>query len=185
MGGNDSKSSSRPLTAKERKEAYSAGIESMTGTLGSDYFNDGSMNTGSLGYNNPTYRALGGGDYDAYENAIYNSSANKLDTAWKNRSADINQGMADRGLWSSGVAEQVLSDEYRDNFLPQYTQAANNAATTRYTLQANDLQNQNTFNQSAAEQDYNSRWRPLDYAQGLYNGTGGVISSSNSSGWSI
>lgn len=185
MGGNDSTSESRPLTAAERASAYNTGISSMSNTLGSNYYNNGALNTAGLGYSTPTYQSLGNGDYDAYQQAIYDSTANNLDTTWKNRSADINQSMADRGLWSSGVAEQVIADDYNENWLPQYTQAANNAATTRYTLQANDLQNQNAFNQTNAEQEYNSKWRPLDYAQGLYNGTGGVISSSNSNGWSI
>jgi hypothetical protein len=185
MGGNDSTSNSRPLTADERAAAYNAGISSMGNTLGSGYLNNGSLNTSGLTYQTPTYQSLGDGDYDAYQKSIYDSTANNLDTTWKNRSADINQSMADRGLWSSGVAEQVLNDDYNENWLPQYTQAANNAATTRYQLQAQDLANQNTFNTNQAEQEYNSKWRPLDYAQGLYNGTGGVISSSNSTGWSI
>lgn len=186
MGGNSSKSESRPLTATERKQAYEAGISSMSGSLGSDYFSDsGALNTSGLGYTKPDYEALGGGDYDAYENSIYNSAASKLDTAWGNRQEDVNQSMADRGLWASGVAEQVMQDDYNENWLPQYQQAANQAAQQRYTMQAADLANKNSFNQTNAEQDYNSRWRPLDYAQGLYNGTGGVISSSNSGGWSI
>lgn len=56
MGGNDSRTSSRPLTAKERAEAYNAGISSMSETLGGKYFtNDGQMQTGNLRYNAPAY----------------------------------------------------------------------------------------------------------------------------------
>ncbi len=186
MGGNDSTTSSRPLTAAERADSYNAGISSMRGTLGGNYFtSDGQMHTGNLQYKSPTYQAQNGGDYEGLQQNIYNSAANHLNTAWGNRSNDMRSSMGNRGLWSSGVAEQVMADDYNENWLPQYTQAANNAATTRYQIQAADNANQNTFNQTNAEQEYNSKWRPLDYSSGLYNGTGGVVSSTNTSGWNI
>jgi len=186
MGGNDSTTSSRPLTAAERADAYNSGITSMRGTLGGNYFNgNGQMQTGNLRYNAPSYQALNGGNYDALQQDIYNSTANHLNTAWGNHSSAMQSSMANRGLWSMGDMDQQLQKTYNEDFRPQFQQAANQAAQQRYTLQTADTQNQNTFNQENAQQDYNSKWRPLDYSSGLYNGTGGVISNMNTSGWNI
>jgi len=186
MGGNDSTTSSRPLTAGERADAYNAGISSIHGTLGGNYFtSDGQMRTGNLQYKSPTYQAQNGGDYAGLQQNIYNSAANHLNTSWNNRSNEMQSSMAKRGLWSIGDTESQIQKSYAEDFQPAYQQVAANAAQQRYTLQSTDMQNQNTFNQANADKEYNSKWRPLDYSSGLYNGTGGVVSSTNTSGWNI
>lgn len=171
MGDNSSSQYSMPLTAKQMAARYQTALDNINPTYTS--------------YNAPTYQGLSGGDYDALEQSLYGSQATALDKAWANRSEQMNQSMADRGLWASGQVDKALNDTYSDEFLPQYQQAAQSAAAQRYQLQASDLASQNAFNQANAQQEYESGWRPLDYKAGLWNNTGGVISSGSSSGWSI
>jgi hypothetical protein len=231
MGGNDSTSTSKPLTGPERAEAYRYGTSSIADMLqGSGLFNrtgntpaqgekqiwvpgsggngvfgntgtsghwvnnpnyvpaqEGqlSLNTDALGYTAPEYKALNNGDYNALEQNIIQSRTAPLDEAWRKSRETINQDAADRGLWSSGVPIKNEQDFYAQNFLPAYQQAGADAAVQRYTMQQQDLQNQNSANMENAQRQYESPWRFLDYGQGLYNQTGGVVSSGGSSGWSI
>ena len=302
MGSNNTASSSRPLTADERRDAFNTGMESFntaapnlvnqtsTGyslnapaysrtpitdpgaAKGATYNDPGSAVNAS--YSDPgaarsamfsdvgDARTMSGGDYDRLEQSMVASRTAPLERAWSLRKQDIDQSMADRGIWASGAPVQVQQEEFEQSFLPAYTQAGAEAATQRYGAQANELQalnqfalsranetnqfnladtaaqnqyqlsrageenqfglsnaaaqnqfalskaneanqfglsntaNQNQYNLSRAgmlneanmtEQDreYQAKWRPLDFAQGLYNNTGGVISSSSGGGWSI
>lgn len=44
---------------------------------------------------------------------------------------------------------------------------------------------QNTWNADQTQKSFDAQWRPYDYLQGLWNGTGGSVSSSTGGGWSI
>jgi hypothetical protein len=191
MGGNDSTSSSRPLNAKERAAAYQAGIKNIGDSTGNSGLfslgNDGNytLDTSGLAYNAPAYNQLDNGDYASLEKNIVASRTAPLDEAWRKAQETMNQDASDRGLWSSGMPIKNEQDYYAQNFLPAYQQAGADAAIQRYTMQQQDLQGQNAQNMANAQQNYESKYRPLDYLQGLYNGTGGVISSGGSTGWSI
>ena len=64
-------------------------------------------------------------------------------------------------------------------------QANNAAALNQYNAASNNFaqSNQAYANKYKAEQD--AKWRWPEYAMGTWNGPGGVVSSSNASGWSI
>jgi hypothetical protein len=149
------------------------------------YEDTNTLNTDALGYDAPEYQALEGGDYDALERNIITSRTAPLDEAWRKSRETINQDAADRGLWSSGVPIKNEQDFYAQNFIPAYQQAGADAAVQRYGMQQQDLQNRNSANMENAQREYEAPWRFLDYGQGLYNQTGGVLSSGGSSGWSI
>lgn len=171
MGGNDTTNTSMPLTSAQMAKRYQTALANINPTYAD--------------YNAPTYQGLANGDYDALEQSLYNSQASALDKAWGTRSKDMTQSMADRGLWSSGQVDKALNQTYGEEFLPQYQQAANSAAAQRYQLQSGDLAAQNQFNLANAQQQYDADWRENDYKAGLWNNTGGVLSSGSSSGWSI
>ena len=77
-----------------------------------------------------------------------------------------------------------------------YTAAGAEAAAQRYGMQSQEQQflNQLTaqeaaretaYRQAEAQQQFASQWAPLEYLMGLYNQTGGAISSGKSSGMNI
>lgn len=59
-----------------------------------------------------------------------------------------------------------------------------NYAAQQQNNQANATA-QNTWNADQTQKQYDAKWRPMDYLQGLWNGTGGSVSSSTGGGWSI
>lgn len=214
MGSNDTSSKSRPLTAAERESAFNTGIYNLarlTGGETPDVMSRGEYgrSKGLKGkdldtaygrytqgqyreaepqfaeYESPEARTLGGGDYDRLEQQILQSRTAPLDAAWSRRGKEIDQDMADRGLWSSGVGIQAKNDTFAQDFLPAYTQAGGEAATQRYGAQMQENQSQNAQDMENASRKFDSKWRPFDALMGLYNGTGGVVSSSQGGGWSI
>jgi hypothetical protein len=94
------------------------------------------------------------------------------------------QAMADRGIYTSLNALRARND-VNERYIPQYAQAGANATNTRMQLQTGDIAAQNAIEMENANRAYESKWRPQDYKAGLWNGTGGVISTGNSGGWSI
>lgn len=171
MGGNDTKNTSRPLTASEMQDRYQVALQNIQPNYEI--------------YKGPQYESMSNGDYDRLEESIVKSRTAPIDYAWDARSKSINQSMADRGLWSSGQVDKKLDETYAQDFLPQYTQAGAEAATQRYNLQAQDIAGKNAFALDNAKTAYESKWRDEDYKAGLWNNTGGIISTGNSSGWSI
>jgi hypothetical protein len=230
---------------------------------GSDAVDPGSVNR------------LAGGDYDRLEQSIIESRLAPLRQFEQRQREALDQSLADRGIYSSGLAVEAQNDLSRE-LAPTISQAANEAVTTRYGFEQGDNQSANRYQlgrsgmlnefnlssdrygldranlqnqyglaragmlneqdlarsqardqyalgaQSAnldrsryladaalqerqgrlgynldstrmmneivsdeAQRRYDSQWRPLDYLQGLWNETGGTISSSGSSGWKI
>ena len=110
--------------------------------------NTGESTVGSYREASP-YKQMTAGDYDALQKAIYEGSTAGLkqqEQAWRDQS---NQGLANRGVWSSGIAERAQND-ITDKLADAYTQAGSNAATTRYGMQQQDLQGLNSYNQNTA-----------------------------------
>ncbi len=83
---------------------------------------------------------------------------------------NLNQDLANRGIWSSGIAGQLQND-LSEKLAPSYLQAGGEAGTAAYNAALQEKQ--------AA---YEGLWRPLEYLLGLYNQTGGVFSNASSSG---
>lgn len=183
MGSNDSSSSSRPLTGAERADAYNSGsyMIGLSTTPEAPYLGPHSFSA----YQAPTLERLKNGDYNALEQSIVDSRTAPLNRAWDLERKTINQDMADRGLWSSGIPVQAMQKRFEEAYLPQFQQAGADAATQRYNLQANELAQMNQYAMDNAAKNYESKWRPLDYTAGIYNNTGGAISSSSGGGWSI
>lgn len=189
-GGSESKSTSKPLTGRERASIFNWGMNSVQSGQNSGVFQDTDYNAPQ--YQQSNYQAMNDGDYDAYEQALYDSQVAGLDQYEQRSRENVDQDAANRGIWSSGVAMQNQND-LTDAFADNYQSAGANAAAQRYQMQQQDLQNQNNynmnnaamenqFNQNTAQQEYASQWAPLEYLMGMYNQTGGAVSSSKSSG---
>lgn len=174
MGSSGSSSSSKPLTGPQRQAVFNSGISSVQSATPW-------LQAQNLSYQSPTAQTLTGGDYSALEQNLYNSQATALDSQWAKQKDAINQDMADRGLYTSGIGAQAENKIFSDSYLPAYQQAASNAASQRYALQAQENDSANNMALTNAAQNYASAWAPYEYLMGLYNQTGGTISKSNSS----
>ena len=170
-GGEKSKNESRPLNAGERKDLFNAGSNLIQQ-------NAGWLQGPEMQYQAPTTQRLSGGDYDRLEQNLLGSQTAMLDSQWANRKADINQDMA-------GIGTQAENEVFADTFAPAYQQAAAGAAAQRYGMESQDNAMANQMSMANAQQDFSSQWAPYEYLMGLYNGTGGTISSQKSSGWSF
>lgn len=165
MGSQDSKSTSTPVSAEDRLKTYNAGWNALGGdsAMGGDY-------------QTPTYERLGEGDYDRVKAGLDAGTERQQSLALKAN----DQEMADRGIYTSLNALRS-NDTTRETYAPQF--AANDATVVQ--MKAQDLAGANAAAQDAAKHKYEASWRPADYKAGLWNGTGGVISSGSSGGWSI
>ena len=161
-------STSRPLTAGERSESFNAGINNITSTMPAW--------AGMGTYNAPQFQSMTGGDYDRLEQNILTSRVAPLVSAYQTQAGRLDSDLAKRGIYSSGAATQAQND-LTGSFLPQLTAAGAEAATQRYGLQNQELSALNQYNMENANRDYAAKWRPADYMSGIWNNTGGVISS--------
>lgn len=171
MGSNESSSTSRPLDAGERLASYRTGMTA--------------INPQFSYYQSPQLERLSGGDYDRLESSIVDSRTAPLNRAWDLERETINQEMSDRGLWASGVPAQRMQQRFEEAYVPVFKQAGAEAAQQRYGLQSDEQARMNQAALDIANRQYESQWRPLDYKSGIWNNTGGVISSSTGGGWSI
>lgn len=194
MGSSNSgSSSSRPLTGAERSDIFRYGMRDIYGNMNNPNLNIDYVAPEYQGSGD--YQSLAGGDYDAFQQSLYDSSVAGLGQFEKEARMNADQDAANRGLWSSGIALANQND-ITDSLADTYAKAGAGAATARYSLQANDLAAQNAWNQQEAamlnnmamenaNREYASQWAPLDYLQGTWNGTGGVISNQKQGGWSV
>lgn len=201
MGGGQSKSksSSTVQNAEQRRNIFQGGVNDIGNALGQNT-NNGAGQFALPDYQGATFTGagpasrLGGGDYGRLENSIRESQWAPIDALKTQRFADIDQEMADRGLYTSGVGADTKESIFARDFLPAYQGAANQAVSTRYGLEQADNQAANAFNLNSANmanqfnmQDAAGRnqaaWAPLEYLLGLYNQTGGSNSTSKGSSW--
>jgi len=89
-------------------------------------------------------RALHGGDYNALQQSILESRVIPLEYAMRGAQEQVDQDLADRGLYSSGLAVRAKND-VQERFAPVLASAAADAVTQRYGLQAQDLGNVNQY----------------------------------------
>lgn len=197
FGSSTSKDTSRPLTGQERGDIFNWGLGSINAAMG---------NVGSRQLNAPQYQApkftasgapqsLSGGDYNRLEQSIVDSRWAPLQRYEAQQRERTDEDLNKRGIWSSGIATQAQGD-VTEQFAPQYAAAGAEAAAQRYGLQAQEQQFMNQlnmqeatrrtgFDQTQADQQYASQWAPLEYLMGLYNQTGGAISSGKSRGFNF
>lgn len=192
MGDNSTSSTSRPLTAAERNELYATGMGNMNAHVTK------AMNTGTdeaETFDPGAAKQLANGDYDALERSIVDSRMAPLSRAMALERDRSDADVAKRGLFSSGIGVRAQGD-VTERFAPTIAQAGADAATQRYNLQASDLNNANQYNVGRATlmntvagqrktDQRNNAWRPAEYMQGMWNGTGGVVSQGSGGGWSI
>lgn len=194
MGSSGSSSNtSKPLTGAERSDIFNYGMRDITGNANNQALN--------IDYQAPTYQSSGpyqglsNGDYNALQQSLYSGATAGLKQYEQDARDNIDQSLSDRGLWSSGIA-QAAQNDLTNSLADNYQSAGANAAAQRYGLQAQDLAQQNAYNQGEsqfanqfnmqnANQNYASQWAPLEYLQGLYNQTGGVITNQKQSNWGI
>lgn len=167
MGSNSSQQSSRPLTAGERLDAYQTGVNAINATdrsnLGGDYVA-------------PEFERLGEGDYARLGAGLNAGTERQQNLALR----DSDQDAADRGIYTSLNALR-LNNDVRERYAPQF--AANDA--TLMQMKAGDVTAANAAAMENAGRKYDASWRPADYLAGIYNNTGGAVSSGKTSGWSI
>lgn len=194
MGSSGSSSNtSKPLTGAERSNIFNYGMRDITGSVNNPALN--------IDYQAPIYQSSGpyqglsNGDYNALQQSLYSGATAGLKQYEQDARDNIDQSLSDRGLWSSGIA-QAAQNDLTNSLADNYQNAGANAAAQRYGLQAQDLAQQNAYNQGEsqfanqfnvqnANQNYASQWAPLEYLQGLYNQTGGVITNQKQSNWGI
>lgn len=198
MGSNTSTSTSAPLSAKHRTNLYESAMSNLT-KYAPQYLKNGTFSGPE--YTRPAYqgagdaRTLTGGDYNKLQSDLLQGNVAGLDYAKAQDTSKLNDSLAKRGVWSSGMAQKAIND-LDNSYAPAYAQAGANATQQRYNLQSgenqalnqyglNSAQMANQFNSAQAQQEYESKWRPADYLAGIWNGTGGTISSGNAGGWSI
>ena len=162
MGSNKTQSTSAPVTAADRLKSYNAGM--------------GAMNPNYASYEDPQTERLGAGDYENVRAGLEAPIARQQELALKHN----DQNMSDRGIYTSLNAIRS-NDNTRETYAPQF--AATGAALAN--LKAQDIAASNANKLTVADKQYESKWRPEDYKAGIWNGTGGVVSSSTSGGWSI
>jgi hypothetical protein len=209
-GAQSSKGKARPLNAKERSQIFDAAMYNVSRGVGAidptmsrdEWAKAGRPNPEYAQYESPDYvdpgeaRTINGGDYDRLEQALYDKQATGLDNLWGRRRQEVDQSMADRGLWSSGMGEQTASKMFSEEFAPQYRMAQSDATAQRYGLQQNEQNALNQYALSSAQlanaaksdnalKEYESKWRPFDYAAQLWSGTSGQKSNQSSSGFNF
>ena len=175
--GSDSTSTSKPLTGAERAEIFNWGMGSVEGGQNSNIFANTQYQ--SPDYTQANYQGMSGGDYDAYQQALYDQQTAGLGQYETQAREYSDQDAANRGIWSSGLAMQN-QNEITDKFADNYQSAAANAAAQRYAMQQQDMAQQNQFNQNnsamenqfnqgQSQQQYAAQWAPLEYLMGMYN----------------
>lgn len=169
MGSQESQSTSAPVSPAQRLETYQKGMSAINPTFAK--YN--APNTERLAVN---YNQLQNDLATGYEAPIRRAQTVDLQAA--------DQAMADRGIYTSLNALRARND-VNERYIPQYAQAGANATNSRMQLQEGDIAAQNAIAMENANRLYESKWRPEDYKAGVWNGTGGVVSTGTSGGWSI
>jgi hypothetical protein len=184
MGGSSGDSSSAPLNATQRSDLYNSALSDIGGT-GSSIM--------PQGYTAPTYASarspqmIQGGNLNTMQKQMTAGYTAPLDSAKATDLKNYNSDAAKRGVWSSGLALQGEND-INKAYAPQYANAGAQATNATMGIENSQLQAanslnqqnagaQNTFNLANAQQGYQSNWAPLNYLQGIWNGTGGTIGS--------
>jgi hypothetical protein len=166
MGSNGSTSASTVIPGWVRADTYNQAASALS--------KDATAYGGD--YKAPAIERLGEGDYSKVRDGLNASTTRQQDLGLQ----ASDQAMSDRGIYTSLNALRANND-VRERYAPQF--AANDATTMQ--MKATDIAGVNAANMENANRTYDASWRPADYKAGLWNGTGGTVSSGNSGGWSI
>lgn len=191
MGDNSTSSTSRPLTAEERAQLYNKFLDS----AGWDFNNGRNFQEDAPVYDPGEAKTMTNGDYNRLEQNIVESRMAPIDRAMQLERQRTDSDVAKRGLFSSGIGLKAQND-VTERFAPSIAQAGADAATQRYGAQQKEIGDLNQYNMGRntmlntvagqrVDARRNAAWRPAEYLQGVWNGTGGVVSSGTGGGWSI
>lgn len=201
-GGNSSSSSSRPLTGPQRSQIYQSALADFAGSAPDLFSSNGKgYQVNVPEYEAPTYSSAGnplqiaGGDLNALQQQMTSGYTSGLDYSKAKDETRANADLARRGVWSSGIAEKAIQD-VDASYAPQYAKAGADATNAAFNLQNSQNQSinqlnqqaansENTFNLANASAENQSQWAPLNFLQGIWNGTGGAISNGSSGGFSF
>lgn len=169
MQNSREESTSNQMTAAEREKVFQGGktalnpyLEQGQAVSANTAYTDPGAYIEPTAFNNAQYsgagqyqqaaptQTLSGGDYDALESSILQSRLSPIQQQIAQRSKDINQSMADRGLYASGLPDQQMNKEMTSTFMPAINQAAAEASNQRYGLQSGENQMVNQANQMNA-----------------------------------
>jgi hypothetical protein len=202
MGSQDSQSSSAPVSAEDRLKTYNAGMGAMFGSATpkqNNPYDPNSLYGKVWALNNPDEYGTGNfpnhqyqspeterlsADYDQLQDRLTEGYTAPIDRARARQMQQSNQDMSDRGIYTSLNAIRA-NNSVDEGYIPQYAQAGANATNARYQLEAGDIAAANAAKMENANRTYEAKWRPEDYKAGVWNGTGGVVSSGKTGGWSI
>ena len=165
------KSSSNPLSGESRAKVFDKGMESVSGAQG-QYA--GLFPT----YQQPQFASMTGGDYARLEQNVLASQLAPMQRMESLERERVDQDLANRGIYASGLGVRAQGD-VTERLAPVYQQAGAQSALQRYAMQAQELGQQNQFNQANANTMLQSQWLPLQYLQDLWAGTAGQVSKSS------
>lgn len=97
---------------------------------------------------------------------------------------NVNQDLANRGIWSTGLADAAVQNR-EAGYAPAYEKAGADQATAQNAYNQNAADSANNFNVTNTNNAYQAGWQPLQFLQGLWNGTSGQTSGSSSFGQSL
>lgn len=195
IGAGSSGQSSQPLNAQQRGDIFTGGVANIAQTapgmfnanqsIGADGTPSTQYTMNAPAFQNPNYKqGMTTGDYSQMQQQMLKGGEAGLDYQLGNAEKNLNNDAAKRGVWSSGLVQQADKD-LQAGFAPQYAAAGATAAGQAAQLSQSGAAAENAFNQTNAQNTYNSQWAPLNYLQGIYNQTGGAISNGSSDNFSI
>ena len=172
--GIGSQAKERIFTRDYLPQINSAAADSVAQRYGLESGDNNATNSFNLGRANTLNTA--NLQQSSNQNAFNTSAAERANTVALANAAATNQSNQFNAAATNTVA---LANAAATNQSNQF-----NAAATNQSNQFNSG-GQTAADAAAAQAEYDAEWRPLEYAQGLYNGTGGSVTSSSGSGWSI
>ena len=189
-------------TTNQPKTAYNPATGLYNATGSSSTYDDGGkvtwdpktyFQTNDPKVNMPTGAADPGGiNLPVYQTPQYQSGGafqaggytQGLDYAKGKDMQALDNNLAKRGIWSSGLALQAANDT-NAAYSGAYEKAGADQATAQNAYNLAGAESANNFNVTNANNSYQAGWQPLQYLAGLWNGTSGQTSGSSSFGQSI
>lgn len=167
-GSQGSSQTTRPLTPQEMQGYYNQAMSNLSTV----------MPNGSA-YVAPMQQTLTGGDYDRLQSDTLKGYTAGLDYAKSKDIEGVNQNLANRGIWSSGLADKAVQDR-EVAFAPQYAAAGAQSTQAGLTAKQAELTQGNQMAMANAAAKNEAAWRPADYLGQLW-GMGKASSSTGSS----
>jgi hypothetical protein len=114
----------------------------------------------------PQYKGFGDGDYDRYELSVRNPGEQAAQRAYDSAKRDLADAYSSRGMYGSSQFTRQMDTQVNRSYMDALSNNAANAATQRYSFQAQDQQ----FAQQQAMADWQARMQENSAAnQMAYN----------------